>query len=127
MITLNDLNVGTGLTAYGVHCTVEITIPEQDYIIARLDNGQVTHISSESLAMFPERYVLDITRKQSITGNSLTNGDVFKVHGATITIGNVSPDGFAMFSTKSVRGYRMNRQHVDTLAYQLNNMNAVKA
>ena len=71
MITLNDLNVGTGLTAYGVHCTVEITIPEQDYIIARLDNGQVVHISSESLAMFPERYVLDITRKQSITGNSL--------------------------------------------------------
>ena len=73
MITLNDLNVGTGLTAYGIHCTVEITIPEQDYVIVRLDNGQVMHISSESLAMFPERYVLDITIKQSITGNSLTN------------------------------------------------------
>ena len=72
MITLNDLNVGTSLTAYGVHYTVEITIPEQDYVIARLDNGQqVMHISSESLAMFPERYKLDITTKQSITGDSL--------------------------------------------------------
>ena len=62
-----------------------------------------------------------------ITGNSLMNGDVFKVHGATITIWNISPDGYAMFSKVSVRGYRMNHQHVDTLAYQLNNMNAVKA
>ena len=62
-----------------------------------------------------------------IKGNSLMNGDVYKVFGATITIGNISPDGFVMFSTESVRGYRMNHQHVDTIAYQLNNMNAVKA
>ena len=62
-----------------------------------------------------------------ITGNSLTKGDVFKVYGATITIGNISPDGYAMFSKVSVQGYRMNHQHVDTIAYQLNNMNAVKA
>ena len=62
-----------------------------------------------------------------IKGNSLRNGDVFKVHGATITIGNISPNGYAMFSTVSVRGYRMNHQHVDTIACQLNNMHAVKA
>ena len=55
------------------------------------------------------------------------NGDVYKVFGATITIGNISTNGYAMFSKVSVRGYRMNHQHVDTLAYQLNNMNAVKA
>lgn len=62
-----------------------------------------------------------------ITGISLMNGDVFKGHGATITIGNISPKGFAMFSKVSVRDYRMNHQHVDTIAYQLNNINAVKA
>ena len=55
------------------------------------------------------------------------NGDVFKVHGAVITIGNISPNGYAMFSKVLVRGYRMNHQHVDTIAYQLNNMHAVKA
>ena len=55
------------------------------------------------------------------------NGDVFKVYGATITIGNISPNGYAMFSKVSVRGFRMNRQHVDTIAYQLNNINAIKA
>ena len=62
-----------------------------------------------------------------ITGNSLMNGDVFKVHGAVITLGNISPNGYAMFSKVSVSGYRMNHQHVDTIACQLNNMNAVKA
>ncbi len=62
-----------------------------------------------------------------ITGTSLMNDDVFKVYGATITIGNISPNGYAMFSKVSVRGYRMNHQHVDTIACQLNNMNAVKA
>ncbi len=62
-----------------------------------------------------------------ITGISLTNGDVFKVYGATITIGNISPNGYAMFSKASVMDYRMRHQHVDTIACQLNNMNAVKA
>ncbi len=62
-----------------------------------------------------------------ITGVSLTNGDVFKVYGATITIGNISPNGYAMFSKVSVRDYRMRHQHVDTIACQLNNMHAVKA
>ena len=62
-----------------------------------------------------------------ITGSSLTNGDVFKVHGAVFIIGYISPDGYAMFSRVSVRGCKMNRQHVDTIAYQLNNIHAVKA
>ena len=112
----NDKGVLFIVVDYGVEAEASEGMPRYEY-------KRLTATDLQSKAWFAECY----TTEQSITGNSLVQGDTFKVLGATFTIGNISPDGFAMFSIESVRGYRANRQHVDIIAYRLNNMNAVKA
>ena len=87
MITMNDLTVGIGLTAYAAHCTVHSVLTEQDAVIVELDNGAKVRIDMQAIEMFPEQYVLDIVALE--VKEDIQVGNVYNLNGTVLIVRSV--------------------------------------